>query len=148
MPIVFGVLLCIQPADLFAKTICFAGGDGANGAYLFLSGGKTDEKPFAGNLVIGSFTIPTWGVLIQDASGNIQISFCGPHSPSGTSSSFCGSLSGPTTLSLSGQFDNKSDGSFDGSMTLTEVNCSSIPPASPEKAPVPGSLGFPEKSEE
>jgi hypothetical protein len=146
IPIVFGLIFCIQPVDLFAKTICFASDGSVLGAYLVLSGGKVDEKPFAGNWVFGSKTVPTWGAVIKDASGNIQLSFCNPHHPSTFPPNFCGSLSGPSTLSLSGQIDFQSNGTFDGPVTLTEVNCNTIPTARPEIEPVPGTMGFPEQS--
>lgn len=148
IPIVFGLLVCMAPMNLFAKTICFAGGGGAAGQFLFLSGGKPDQKPFSGNWFLGAnSTVPTWGAYIIDSFGMIQISWCSPHSPDGTTTtSFCGSVSGATTAALLGQYDNFQDGTFDGALILTEVNCNTVPPAKPE-ALVSGGQGFPTKSE-
>ena len=146
--IVFGIFLCMNPMDLFAKTMCFAGGGGAAGQYLYLSGGKPDLKPFSGNWVLGSGqTVPAWGAMIFDFSGNIQLSWCVPHTPGNTSASFCGVASGPSTLGLAGKYDNFQDGTFDGSLTLVEVTCASIPTAGPRQELAPGAQGSPVKSE-
>jgi hypothetical protein len=145
--VAFGFLLCMQPMDLFAKTICFAGGGGASGQFLFLSGGKPDLTPFSGNWILGNgATVPAWGAMIIDASGNTQLSWCSPFTPAATSASFCASVSGLSTLSMSGKYDNFQDGSFDGSLTLTEISCSSIPSALQNDL-VAGAQGSPSKNE-
>jgi hypothetical protein len=146
--IILGLILCIQPV-VFAKTICFAGGGGATGIFWYFSGGKVDQKPFSGNLVAGSITIPSWASIITDSVGNLFVSLNNAHDPTGGGlfTSVWISASGPSTLSLSGQYDNQQNGTFEGPLTLTEVNCSSIPTVRPDVIRPAGAVGVPEKSQ-
>ena len=149
IPILFGAFLCLQPLELFAKTVCFAGGGGAAGVFWLFSGGKFDLKPFSGNLVSGGVTVPAWASIIVDGSGNLQMSIYNAHNPSFSFLNVWGSLSGPSTFSLSGNFDNGQDGTLDNAFTMTEVNCSTIPTAKPNDTPrPPGSFGSPAKAEQ
>lgn len=144
--IILGLILCIQPV-VFAKTICFAGGGGATGIFWYFSGGKVDQKPFSGNLVSGSRTLPSWASMITDSVGNVFVSLNNSHDPAGGFTSVWLSASGPSTLSLSGQYDNNQDGTFEGPFTLTEVNCLSIPTVRPDVIRPEGAVGAPEKSQ-
>lgn len=144
--VILGLILGLQP-EVFAKTICFAGGGGATGSFFFFSGGKVDQKPFSGNWIIPGFcNVPAWGSIIADSIGNIHISVNTVHDPITACTSVWFSATGPTTASMSGQFDNGQDGTFEGSFTMTEVNCGSIPTAKPEAIPTSGA-GVPQKSE-
>jgi hypothetical protein len=147
---ILGLVVCLQPSILLAKTICFAGGGGAAGSYFYLSGGKFEQKPFSGNWVIPGFcNVPAWGSIVLDSIGNTYISVNTVHDPVSTCTSVWFTASGATTASLSGQYDNSQDGTFEGAFTLTEVNCDTIPPAKPSgEVPRPaGSAGAPQAEE-
>ncbi|MCI0444554.1 hypothetical protein L0152_15270 [bacterium] len=142
---ILGLVICLQPSNLLAKTFCFAGGGGAAGSYFYLSGGKVELKPFSGNWVIpgGTCNVPAWGSIVLDSVGNVFISVNTVHDPTTPCTSVWFTASGTSTSSLSGQYDNNQDGSFEGAFTMTEVNCGTIPPAKPSGDRSPGSAGAP-----
>lgn len=125
LPLLFALIVLAQPFDLFAKTICFS--DEFNNTF-YLSGGKFDQKPFSGNALVagGSCNVPIWGAIIFDSVGTTKVAINGAHTACSTS--FWVSTSG-TLLFSSGHYDNGQEGTADGAMSLTQINCDSIPPA-------------------
>jgi hypothetical protein len=123
----FILLLNLLPHDLFAKTICYQGGGSATGRFWYLTGGKISEKPFSGYESGLQFHVPVWASILQDDSGNYYFSSNNPHNPAGNAFNAWFTATGLSTGFMSGQADLKQDGVFDGSFTITEISCSSVP---------------------
>lgn len=117
---------CLNPAGLFATTYCLQDG---TGGYYYLSGGKIDQKPFAGYFVVpGMCHTAGWGVIYHQSFGTpqvLRVTWFSAHD------SGCRALmmSGETDITLNGTmiFDNGGNGTVEGTSTLTAVSCKAFP---------------------
>jgi hypothetical protein len=149
IPALIGIVLFLNPFDLFAKTICWTDGF----SFLVLSGGKPKLKPFAGKFVspalgchgtlTGSIMLTGPGIQTVSIEGNLP-SPCVNFALYGTTSD--------PALNFSGVFDNTEDGISDGTATMTIVNCGTVPinpladgPADESPLPSKPSAGVPQK---
>jgi len=123
----FILLLNLLPHDLFAKTICYQGGGSALGIFWYISGGKISQKPFSGYVSGLQLHVPIWASILQDNSGNYYFSSNNAHLPAGNGSNAWYTATGLSTGFMNGQVDINQDGVFDGSFTITEISCTSVP---------------------
>jgi hypothetical protein len=142
VPILFALIFCVQP--LFAKTVCLLDG---TGGYYTLNGGKEDIKPFEGDFSVpGICHTGLWASIVISAPGVLQITT--DSAQDGVCSSVF--MVAQTDLAFNGTltFDNGEDGTVDGTTTVVEVPCSTVPPPKTDgtvKAPEQGS-GRPPKN--
>ena len=119
---VFGLLMVASSG--FAATFCFQDN---YGNYYMLAGGKVNAKPFSGKLVIPGSCQVSGNAAIFSKGVNYQVTWNSAHQ-SPNCSSIIESITMEPTLTVGfGTFDNGQNGSNDGSISWTRVNCGTVP---------------------
>jgi hypothetical protein len=126
---VFGILFCLNPIYVSAKTICFSMHVGFVQSFFVLSGGKIDTKPFSGKWMDQDFecTIPAWASIVTDSDGVHYISINMPHDAAANCNpGVWFHASGQTIDSMFGEIDVEQDGTYENTFSITKINCNTI----------------------
>lgn len=147
VPVLLGIVLFLNPFDLSAKSVCWTDGT----SFFAVSGGKVNEKPFAGAFISPGLGChgTIWASIVTSGIGVQAITIEG-NLPS-PCINFVVEANSPPSLNATGFFDNLEDATSDGAITLTVVNCSSVPTSPLTDAPVhPGvkAAGIPDQKVE
>jgi hypothetical protein len=121
----------------FAGTICLQDNFGE----LFrLTGGKIDKKSFVVKIDVPGFCVVTGHAETSlNGLGQTVIGMLTSHDLAGQCLTVRWSLVGDALLNATGSFDQYGDGTNDGAVTYTRVNCSTLPPFGPTKTVDPNS---------
>jgi hypothetical protein len=127
--VVLGIVIFINPMYVSAATICYSLQMGLLQAYFQFSGGKVDQKPFAGRFINFNVPceIPVWASMVTDSDGVHYISINMSHDPEKIcSNGVWFHASGQTVESMTGEVDLGQNGTYEGVFSLSKVNCNSI----------------------
>ena len=129
MVVAFALLISQQS---FAAKICLQDNFGE---YFILKGGKVDKKSFTVKIdVPGQCVVTGHAETSLNGAGQYVVGMLTSHDITGNCLAVRWTwTSANEFLGGSGNYDQNGDGSNDGTITFTNVSCSSIPPFGPSK---------------
>jgi hypothetical protein len=114
----------VVASSVFAATFCYQDN---YGNYYMLAGGKVNAKPFLGTLVIPGTCQVSGNAAIFSKGVNYQVTWNSAHLSPNCSSIIESVTLEPTLTVGFGTYDNGQNGSNDGSISWTRVNCDTVP---------------------
>lgn len=117
--LIFG--LAFQAGSSFAASVCLQ--DDLGGIWE-LNGGKVDKRTYSARYIIpASCEVPGYATAVTYGSG-IALSLANTQDTTGNCNAVLWFISADTDFNGSGGYDDLGNGSVDGSVTLTRVDCS------------------------
>src|SRR5262245_14480429 len=133
--VVLGAFFISQ--QCFAAKICLQDNFGE---LFILKGGKVDKKSFAVKIDVPGFCVVTGHAETSlNGAGQTVLGMLTSHDITGNCLTVRWTLIGDALLNATGNYDQNGDGSNDGAVTFTNVDCSTLPPFGPSKPVDPNS---------
>lgn len=132
-----GALAFFISHQCFAEKICLQDNFGE---YFILKGGRVDKKSWAVKIdAPGTCVVTGHAETSLNGSGQTVLGMLTSHDVGGACLAVRWILVGDALLNATGNYDQNGDGTIDGSVTLTHVDCSTLPPFGPSKPVDPNS---------
>jgi hypothetical protein len=130
--VAFAIVFLAPPT--YAAKICF---QDQFGELFQLKGGKLDKKSYTVKVDVPGFCVVSGHAEITlNGSGQLVLGMLTSHDLGGACLSVRWVAVG-NGLVYTGSFDQNGDGTIDGSITFTNVSCTSFPPFGPDKPVTP-----------
>jgi hypothetical protein len=114
----------VVASSSFAATFCYQDN---YGNYYMLAGGKVNAKPFSGRLVVPGVCQVSGNAAIFSKGVNYQVTWNSAQHSHDCSSIIESVTLEPTLTVGFGTFDSGQNGSNDGSIQWTRVDCDTVP---------------------